>query len=214
MLCQKILQSALVEGVEGFRTSSDVLTTDEDLRNCRGGHARTERRPNFAAPVPLLIFHRVEVDRAVGNSELTKHLPHRPAELTPLECEHDDRLLRIADDLGDEFLRSGGHLLLFGGGLRGRSGWRCVESIARGRLGDLDLLGGHALCNFIKERGAQVAFAGVRQHAQHRAPLRCRLADLQRPRQGGAPRDTGEDPLQLSQLLGEPEGIGPGDGHE
>jgi hypothetical protein len=60
-------------------------------------------------------------------------------------------------------------------------------------LRDVDLLARHLGRNILEQRRAQIALAGVRQHAQHFRALLGARTDLQGAGERGAASDAGED---------------------
>ena len=72
--------------------------------------------------------------------------------------------------------------------------------VARRGMRDLDFLGIHIGLDMAEERGAEIALAGIRQHAEHRRALGCFLAGLKRRSKRAAAADTDEDPFLGRQI--------------
>ena len=68
VVAHELLQPAVVERIERFGASADVLVANEYLRNGRRLGAHLEHIADLATPVVLLVVGRVEIDRSIRNS--------------------------------------------------------------------------------------------------------------------------------------------------
>ena len=189
------------------------VAADEDLRDRGRPDALSQRNPDAAAPIVLPVIGGIEGDRAVGYARRLEKAAHGPAELAPFHPEHDHRLVAVGDRLRDEGL---GFRRQEPNGLAVCSRRRRlhIEAVARRGLGDADFLFRHLGRDVGEERRAEIALAGVGQHAEHLRPRRRLRADRERAGERRAAGDAGEDAFLARQLARQAERVGAGDGHD
>jgi hypothetical protein len=147
-------------------------------------------------PSRPLVGDRIEIDRAIGQCRGLEQLAHRPAELAPFQREHHHRLLGIADHLLDEGVRlrastAAGRLAAAARG-RGAGASKRKPGVEREIAISSSFISAD---DVLEQRRAQIALAGVGQHAQDVAPGGARLGDLQRAGERRAAGDAGENAL-------------------
>src|SRR3569833_371884 len=86
------------------------------------------------------------------------------------------------------------------------------QTISRRRIGNRQLFLAHIGANVAEQRRRQVAFAGVRQHAEDSRARACLFRHLERAGEGRAGRDADEDAFLLRQRLRALHRVRTGDG--
>src|SRR6202035_538770 len=80
---EKRLQATGLVGIEDIGASADEFAPHENLRNGGHGSARSQRRADSSTAIVLLIFDRVQINRAITDAVLREHLANCPAKLAP-----------------------------------------------------------------------------------------------------------------------------------
>jgi hypothetical protein len=62
---KEFLQAAVVERVRRFGAAADMFASDKDLGDGWRARQLSQRNPQTTAPVILLVFDRIQIDRAV-----------------------------------------------------------------------------------------------------------------------------------------------------
>ncbi len=174
LLVQGLLNRALAPGVEQIRGAADVLAADEDLRNRDRAGALGEHGANLAAQLARLVRHRVEIDAAILDAQLSR-----------TACAPTSRTRTTRARTSPPARCGSRHPRAFPPRRRARPrrarlparwrGGRRVEAEPRRRARDLQLLRVHVLADVLEQRRRQVALAGVGQHADD---VRARLGAL------------------------------------